>query len=53
MAFKIPLVTNLVFPITVLPNRLFAFVAKRGRAGGFERSGAMTGEMGFDPHPAG
>ena len=39
-----------VRPAPDLPG---SFVAKRGRAGGFERIGATTGEMGFDPHPAG
>ena len=53
MAFKISVITNLVFPITVLPNCLFAFVAKRGRAWGFERGVTIAGEVGFDPHPAG
>ena len=53
MAFKIPLITNLVFPIAVLPDGLFAFVLEGGRAGGFELGGATAGEMGFNPHPAG
>ena len=53
MAFKILVITDLVFPITVLPDGLFAFVLKGRRAGGFERSVTMAGEMGFDPHPAG
>ena len=53
MAFEIPLITNLVFPIAVLPDGLFSLVLEGGRAGGFERGGATAGEMGFDQHPAG
>ena len=52
MVFKIPLIANLVFPIAVLPDGLFAFALEGGRTGGFERGRAMAGEMGFNPHPA-
>lgn len=53
VAFKISVITNLVFPITVLPDRLLAVALERGRADNFERSGTTAGEIEFDPHPAG
>ncbi len=53
VTFKIPLITDLVFPIAVLPNRLFSFMPEGKRALYFERSGTTTVEMGFDQHPAG
>ena len=51
--FKIPIVTDLMFPIAALPAGLFTFYAAGRIRYGFVSVGAMQGEVPFDEHPAG
>jgi hypothetical protein len=53
MAFKIPLIADLLFPPTMLLDGLLAFVPEGSQVRGFESVWVVADEIRFDQQPAG